>query len=323
MSEIKTILSATEDHKAKYDETVKELLSNKQFLSRIVKRFVPEFSSYSLDDIEHRYIEANSISVSKVGVERNRTNLDGISNEHTTLNEGTIYYDIIFRIVYPTENNTYIGMYINIEAQNAYYPGYPLEMRAIYYAARKFASQLKQINKTTNYGCLEKVYSIWICMGDVPNYEANTATLYYTEKKDIIGYVQRSVDEYDLIDVVILRINDKITATDDVLRLLQILCSNIINKTQKLTLLEQYGIRMDDEVREGVNRMCNLSDLVETRGEARGEARGRAIEKLVTQKAIVFEMLRDKMPYKKIIQYSNVSLEQIRQWEQELYSHEN
>lgn len=43
MSEIKTILSATEDHKAKYDETVKELLSNKQFLSRIVKRFVPEF----------------------------------------------------------------------------------------------------------------------------------------------------------------------------------------------------------------------------------------------------------------------------------------
>ena len=86
MNEIKTILSATEDHKAKYDETVKELLSNKQFLSRIVKRFVPEFFSYSLDDIEQRYIEANSISVSKVGVERNRTNLDGISNEDTTLN---------------------------------------------------------------------------------------------------------------------------------------------------------------------------------------------------------------------------------------------
>ena len=39
-----------------------------------------------------------------------------------------------------------------------------------------------------------KVYSIWIYMGDVPNYEANTATLYYTDNKDIIGYVQRNSD---------------------------------------------------------------------------------------------------------------------------------
>lgn len=34
-------------------------------------------------------------------------------------------------------------MYIIVEAQNAYYKGYPIEMRGVYYAARRLSSQLK------------------------------------------------------------------------------------------------------------------------------------------------------------------------------------
>lgn len=77
-------------------------------------------------------------------------------------------------------------MYIIAEAQNAYYKGYPIEMRGVYYAARRLSSQLKSISHETNDGCPQKVYSIWICMGDVPGHEAGTASLYRMEKRAAI-----------------------------------------------------------------------------------------------------------------------------------------
>ena len=54
-------------------------------------------------------------------------------------------------------NGKQIGMYLNLEAQSDYYPGYPIEPRGIYYAARRLTAQLKKIDKDTNYGALQKV----------------------------------------------------------------------------------------------------------------------------------------------------------------------
>jgi len=248
--------------------------------------------------------------VSKVGIARNVTNIDGVTNEDSTINEGRIFYDIIFRVRYPDSNGVYIGMCINLEAQKSYYPGYPLEMRGFFHAARSLSVQLKNINSETNYGCLQKVYSIWLCMGNVPNYEANTAILYHTKKNDIIGVVKRDPDIYDLMNVVILRINDNVTSEDDVLRLLQILCSSLLSAEQKLDLLEDFGIRMEDDVEGGIRNMCNLSDLVEERGIEKGLKEGRDSER----QEIALQMLRDGMPYEKIIQYTQIPVETLRQW---------
>lgn len=71
-------------------------------------------------------------------------------------------------------------------------PGYPIEPRGIYYAARRLTAQLKRIDKDTNYGSLQKVYSIWLCMGNVPVYEENTVSLYSLNKNDIIGITKRN-----------------------------------------------------------------------------------------------------------------------------------
>lgn len=299
MNDIWNNISSTEEGKAKYDKTLKEVLSNKQFLARIMKRFVFEFSEYSIEDIENKYIEAESVSVSRTGVERNRTNIEGISNEDATLNEGRIFYDIIFKACYPGQYGKYIGLYINVEAQNAYNKGYPVEMRGMYYAARRLSSQLKSINNETNYGCLQKVYSIWVCMGDVPNKEASTATLYRMAKHDIIGSVKRVPEDYDLINVIILRINDQTKTEDEVLGLLQTLCSNLIKKEEKLVLLKQYGIRVKD-IEEGVNLMCNLSDLVEARGEAKAKAE------------VADNLLKDGLPYEKVSEYTGISIDTLR-----------
>ena len=91
MNEIGNTIISTEEWKAKYDAVLKELLANKQFLARIMKRFVPEFAEYPLADIENKYIEPGSVTVSKVGVEKNLTNIEGLANEDSSLNEGRIF----------------------------------------------------------------------------------------------------------------------------------------------------------------------------------------------------------------------------------------
>lgn len=273
MNSLGNTIISLEHGKAKYDNAMKEMLSNKQFLARILKRFVNEFHDVSVEDIENRYIEADTVTTSKVGVARNISNIEGMSSEDKTINEGNIYYDILFQVTYPGEDGRSIGMYINLEMQKNYYPGYPLEMRGAYYAARRFSSQLKSINHNTNYGCLKKVYSIWLCVGNVPDNEANTVTLYQTGKYDIIGSVNRDQNIYAMMDVIIIRLNDKKEPEDHVLKLLQTLCSDRLDKTQKIESLKQQGIKLEDTILKGVEYMCNLSDLIEERGMEKAERR--------------------------------------------------
>ena len=121
-------------------------------------------------------------------------------------------------------------MYLNLEAQSDYYPGYPIEPRGIYYAARRLTAQLKKIDKDTNYGALQKVYSIWLCMGNVPVYEENTVSLYSLNKNDIIGTAKRNEEIYDLMSVIIMRYNDKTELKDKTLQMLQTLSSDRLSK---------------------------------------------------------------------------------------------
>ena len=187
MDTTEAIILSTQEGKEKYDAVLKQLLANRQILARILKRFVPEFEDCSIKDIEKRYIFSDTITVSKIGVQKNMTNLvESIGTEDKSNNEGNITYDIMFRAGYPGKKDETIGLYINLEIQNSYYPGYPLEVRAVYYAARRLSSELTKIDNNTNYGELQKVYSIWLCMGDdVPDKKAGTVSLYQMEKSDI------------------------------------------------------------------------------------------------------------------------------------------
>ena len=147
-------------------------------------------------------------------------------------------------------------------------------MRGIYYGARRLSSQLKQINKETNYGCLQKVYSIWLCVGNVPAYESDTVTLYDISKNDIIGSVKRNKDLYDLINVVIIRLNDEAAPEDSTMKMLQTLFSNQMSRQEKLQTLEQLGMRMNDSLEKGVEGSMNLSDYVELKGIKKGREQG-------------------------------------------------
>lgn len=279
MNSLGAFVLSTEDGKAKYDQTMLNVLSDKQVLAWILKRFVSEYEHLPLEEIETKYIEPETILVSKAGVSRDSSGIKGLSEKDSTQTEGTVYYDIVFQAYYPGNEEEKIGLYINLEAQADYYPGYPLEMRGIYYGARRLTSQLKQINRETNYGCLQKVYSIWLCVGNVPVYESDTVTLYDISKNDIIGSVKRNKDFYDLINVVIIRLNDEAAPEDNTMKMLQTLFSNQLSKQEKLHALEKLGMRMNDSLEKGVGGSMNLSDYVELKGIKKGIEQGRLEER--------------------------------------------
>ena len=69
----------------------------------------------------------------------------GSNNEDSTLTEGTINYDVRFDAIAPAsegsaEQKDVIRLIINVEAQTAFNPGYPLTKRAIYYCSRMISS---------------------------------------------------------------------------------------------------------------------------------------------------------------------------------------
>ncbi len=274
MSNLKHAVVNMKEGKAKYDQTMKELLSDRQVLAWILKRFVPEYQNCELEDIEKKYIQAETIMVSKIGVEQGSENIQGIRNEDAVQGEATIFYDVLFHVWYPGMNGKQIGMYLNLEAQSDYYPGYPIEPRGIYYAARRLTAQLKKIDKDTNYGSLQKVYSIWLCMGNVPVYEENTVSLYSLSKNDIIGKVKRNEEMYDLITVIIMRYNDKTELKDKTLQMLQTLSSEKLSKEEKLEKLKNLGMRVDDRIEEGVVKMCNMGDYIEAKAIEKGMEQG-------------------------------------------------
>ena len=158
---------------ADYDKTAKKLLANKQILAQIMKGCVDEYSECSVDEIAEKYIEGTP-EVGTVGVHVDDTNrlprtpevITGSNNEDSTLTEGTVHYDVRFDAIAPTSahdaaSQDVIRLIINVEAQTAFNPGYPLTKRAIYYCSRMISAQHGPIFKKSEYGKIRKVYSIW------------------------------------------------------------------------------------------------------------------------------------------------------------------
>ena len=103
-NEIANEIMSIREGEEKYDYALKQLLSNREFLVRILKRFVKELAPYSLEEIDKEYLEHEEPLISKVGVEKNTTNqIEGLNVEDKSNNEGNISYVILFKVRYPGE----------------------------------------------------------------------------------------------------------------------------------------------------------------------------------------------------------------------------
>ena len=269
------------DENAGYDAACKRVLSEKAILARIMKACLEEYKNCDVNDIAGKYIEGQP-QVSEVPVlpDESGSVISGMDTEDKSIREGSVTYDIRFRAVVPgTEEQ--IGLIINVEAQNDFYPGYPIITRGVYYCCRIISSQYGREFTGSHYERIKKVYSIWICMNP-PKYRKNSITRYRLVEEQLVGEAVEPVEpvepveNYDLLSIVMLCLGGPGGGNyEGVLRLLDVLLSNETSEVEKRKILQDdYGIQMTQTMEQEVSVMCNLSKGVEEKGMAKGMTNG-------------------------------------------------
>ena len=267
---------STAGEKAAYDNACKRLLANKIILAWIMKSCLEEYRDCEISEIASKYIEGEA-QISEAAVhsdeEAESLQIRGLNTEDSTINEGTVTYDIRFRAIVPGTGER-ISLIINVEAQNDFYPGYPIVKRNLYYCCRLVSSQYGTEFANSHYEKIKKVYSIFICMNP-PNYRKNTINQYSIQEENLIGEFGENVEYYDLLTGIIICLGDVDDKMTGILKLLEVLLSSERGTKEKQKILqEEFGIRMTQELEREVSEMCNLSDGVEQKGIAKGIAKG-------------------------------------------------
>lgn len=251
---------------------MKNILAEKKILAWILKSCVEEFADIELDEIADKYIEGEP-QIAEVPVLPDETNdpkVQGIGVEDVTVTEGTVKYDIRFQATLPNSDEL-ISLIINVEAQNDYYPGYPLVKRGVFYCGRMISSQYGTVFTKSHYEKIKKVYSIWIC-SNPPVSRENTITVYSMNEKNYVGEVKEEKAYYDLLTTVMICLGKPEENRDSVLTLLDVLLSSDIEPQKKKDILEQeFDIPMTEALERKVDDMCNLSKGVEEKGFEKAE----------------------------------------------------
>ena len=308
--EQKTTLSQSIDiveQKAQYDEACKKVLAEKIILAWIMKHTMREYADYDVPEIVEKFIvEEPKVAETKVlPDETNAPKITGTGVEDNMVTEGSVVYDIQFRAIVPTSEEV-VQMIINVEAQNDFYPGYPLIKRGIYYCARMISSQYGTVFTKSHYEKIQKVYSVWICMNP-PKERSNTITGYSLTEKSHIGKVKEK-KEYYLMNAIMICLGKSEDETDhELLRLLDVLLSSDKNAKEKKEILEkEFQIPMTEKMETEVEYMCNLSDGVEQKG----------IEK--NRRTTVINMLKENMSIDIICRIAECNKEYVIKIQEEL-----
>ena len=249
-------------HKAQYDAACKSLLSSKSILAHILKATVKECEDLDIDYIRNCCIEKD-IHVGIVPVHPyDNEFIQGLGQESNIYNEGICYFDIHFSAVFP-ENKK---IYFNLEAQNQN-PSYPIEKRGAYYLGRMVSAQYGTEFSHSHYEMLKKAYSIWICFNP-PKRKRNTIVRYEEKAEFLKGHYEISKDEYDMMCTVIINLGKEgEQGSEGILRLMEVLFSNTRKIEEKIEIIKnEFHIGLNQEEREMIEEMCNLSDMIEERG---------------------------------------------------------
>ena len=271
-TEIANAVNAAGD-KAQYDTHVKRLLAQKSILAHILVKTVDEFKGMKPEDVV-KYIEGEP-SISVVPVEPGLANMEktdaagqrivGLNTENAEINEGLVRFDIIF---YVRMKNGLSQIIVNIEAQKDEPTEYKILNRAIFYVSRLISSQKERDFVNTNYDDIKQVFSIWICM----NMDDNSLSHIHLTKDELLKPCNWK-GNLDLLNIVLIGITNEIPEHDEkyeMHRLIGALLSSELKEQEKLDIIEhEYNIPINQEFREDVKIMCNLSTGIEERATER------------------------------------------------------
>ena len=275
-SNISKVIDITAN-RAKYDESVKEILADKQILARILKYTLDEFKDADLKDIIANIDEPE---VSKIRMEPGYTNTERVrkeSEEDSIPGEGKIFYDIRFS-AYSGEE--LIKILINIEAQKTSKTsklGYHLDNRILYYLGRMISAQKEVEFTRSDYDNLKAVRSIWICM-DAGDDEDSINRIRF--KQDTIYGKDMDLSNIDKVQGVIIRLrkNENLEQSKNILiAMLEELLRREETEIKKKRLTDEFNLEMNVVTGRKVDVMCNLSEVLIEQGEEKGKEIGKEI----------------------------------------------
>ena len=256
------------------------LLANKIILAHILQGCLPEYSRCSIQELLP-CLESTP-AVCSVAVDQDVPDPGRIRGENTadkTMTEGNVTFDILFsaRILNGKESRQ---IFINVESQENWTPGYPLLKRAAYYCARLISRQKGIVFQHSDYQKLQKVYSLWVCL-DPPKSMQNTLTSFHMMEEQLVGQAKYDKMNYDMMSMIMIGLGQPDKRQDDIIHLLSVLLSTEMDPDEKKQILErEYDIPMTVEMKEEAETMCGIGHAIARKNLEQGLEKGRLEGKL-------------------------------------------
>ncbi len=172
----------------------------------------------------------------------------------------------------------------------------------------------------TDYGKLQKCYSIWICYDPkIPRKLKNTACRYSFTREDIYGTVEEDEVNYDLMEVVMVMLD---TASDTDFKLLDYLKGVLTYDKEKI--IEQAG-PLSLQAEKEVEAMSGVGSMIRHLGREEGikEGREEGIKEGKTEglKALVKSLKAYIKDFKQLyaavvenVEYADMTEDQVRKY---------
>ena len=256
------------------------LLANKIILAHILQGCLPEYSRCSIPELLP-CLESTP-AVCSVAVDQDVPDPGRIRGENTadkTMTEGNVTFDILFSARVPNGDETR-QIFINVESQDNWTPGYPLLKRAAYYCGRLISRQKGIVFQHSDYQKLQKVYSLWVCL-DPPKSMQNTLTSFHMMEEQLVGQAKYDKMNYDMMSMIMIGLGQPDKRQEDIIHLLSVLLSTEMDPDEKKQILErEYDIPMTVEMKEEAETMCGIGHAIARKNLEQGLEKGRLEGKL-------------------------------------------
>lgn len=130
--------------------------------------------------------------------------------------------------------------------------------------ARELCSQLSYGTHVTDYGALEKCYSIWVMVRNVPEEMQNSVSLIELKKRDLIGETPDEAENYDLLSVVFIRLGNEVPE-DSVFEYIE-----GVNKGKTEVVKKYVDIESRPQIAEEVKTMEGFAEMFREEGMEEG-----------------------------------------------------
>lgn len=224
-------------------------------------------------------------------------------------------FDILFSARTPNGRESR-QIFINVESQNDWDPGYPLLKRAFYYCGRLLSRQKGIVFQNSDYQKLRKIYSLWVCL-DPPKSKQNTLTAFHMKEENLVGNAKYDKMDYDMVSMMMICLGQPDHRQEDIIHLLSVLLSTKMDPDVKKEILErEYDIPMTIEMKKEAETMCGIGHAIARKNLEKGIEQGieKGLEKgrMEEREANIVAMLKEKIPMETISRITHYSLDQIQ-----------